>query len=476
MDAGARRLALSAELEGTRPLSGLTTSLSEGSDRTLRTFHAIREAKARYGSQVIESYIISMTETAADVLEAAVLAREAGLIDLRRDITEIGLVPLVETIEDLRHAGELLDELFSDAQYRRILSLRGDNQEVVLGYSDSNKEGGITTSQWEIYKAQRAMRNVAERQGIHLRLFHGRGGTIGRGGGPTHAAILAQPYGTIDGDLKVTEQGEVISEKYGHPQIAARNLELALASVLESSLLHRRSRKPKEVLDRWTEAMDCLSAEAYASYRDFVRHPSLVPYFLSSTPVEELGRLNLGSRPSRRPGGVGGIEDLRAIPWVFGWTQTRQIVPGWLGVGTGIRAARKAGYGEVLAEMAGEWAFFQTFLSNVEMTLAKTDLDIAGRYVASLVPAEHRGLLDLLRAECELTTDEVLALRQEPDLLGDLPLLKRTLGVRDIYLDPINYLQVSLLARSRAGESGDELTRALLLTVNGIAAGMRNTG
>jgi len=476
MDIDERPRLLSDELKGTRPLSGLTTTLSEDSGRTLGTFHAIREAKDLYGEQVIESYIISMTESAADVLEAAVLAREAGLVDLQRGIARIGLVPLVETIEDLRNAGNLLEDLVTDPQYRRILALRGNSQEVVLGYSDSNKEGGISTSQWEIYKAQRAMRNVAEQHDVHLRLFHGRGGTIGRGGGPTHAAILAQPYGTIDGDLKVTEQGEVISEKYGHPAIAARNLELALASVLESSLLHRRSRKPKETLDRWTEAMDCFSAEAHSSYRDFAQHPSLVPYFLTSTPVEELGRLNLGSRPSRRPGGVGGIEDLRAIPWVFGWTQTRQIVPGWFGVGTGIQAARKAGYGEVLDEMAQEWGFFQTFLSNVEMTLAKTDLDIAGRYVSSLVPDEHRGLLDLIRSECELTTEEVLSLRRMPDLLGDLPLLKRTLGVRDIYLDPINYLQVSLLARSRAGESGDDLNRALLLTVNGIAAGMRNTG
>ena len=476
MGANQRVVVLSSELDGTRPLSGLTTELTEESDRTLRTFHAIREAKERYGDQVIESYIVSMTETAADILEAAVLAREAGLLDLRRGIANIGLVPLVETIDDLRNAGALLDDLFFNTQYRAILGLRGDSQEVMLGYSDSNKEGGITTSQWEIYKAQRAMRNVAERHGIHLRLFHGRGGTIGRGGGPTHAAILAQPYGTVDGDLKVTEQGEVISEKYGHPGIAARNLELALASVLESSLLHRQSRKPKETLDRWTEAMDCVSAEAHSSYRDFVGHTSLVPYFLASTPVEELGRLNLGSRPSRRPGGVGGVEDLRAIPWVFGWTQTRQIVPGWFGVGTGIRAARKAGYGETLSEMAGEWGFFQTFLSNVEMTLAKTDLDIAGRYVTSLVPEGHRGLLDLIRAEYELSTEEILTLRQASGLLEDLPLLKRTLGVRDIYLDPINYLQVSLLARSRAGESGDELNRALLLTVNGIAAGMRNTG
>ncbi len=467
---------LSAELEGTRPLSGLTTTLSPEADLTLGAFRSIREAQDLYGDQVIESYIISMTESPADVLETAVLAREAGLIDLRRGIARIGLVPLVETIDDLRNAGGLLEALFNDPPYRQILELRENSQEVVLGYSDSNKEGGITTSQWEIYKAQRSMRNAAERHGVHLRLFHGRGGTIGRGGGPTHAAILAQPFGTVDGELKVTEQGEVISEKYGHPAIAARNLELALSAVLESSLLHRRSRKPKETLDRWTEAMDFFSAEAYSSYREFVQHPSLVPYFLSSTPVEELGRLNLGSRPSRRPGGVGGIEDLRAIPWVFGWTQTRQIVPGWFGVGTGIRAARKAGFGDVLDEMAREWGFFQTFVSNVEMTLAKTDLEIAGRYVSSLVEEEHRGLLDLIRAECELATEEILTLRRQPDLLGDLPLLKRTLGVRDVYLDPISYLQVSLLARSRDGGVGDDLDRALLLTVNGIAAGMRNTG
>jgi phosphoenolpyruvate carboxylase len=471
-----RHALLSSELGGTRPLTGLTTTLSPAANQTVGAFDAIREAQDLYGDQVIESYIISMTESAADVLEAAVLAREAGLIDLRRDIARIGLVPLVETIADLASAGSMLESLFDDPNYRQILTLRGDTQEVVLGYSDSNKEGGITTSQWEIYKAQRSMRNVAEQHGVRLRLFHGRGGTIGRGGGPTHAAILAQPYGTVDGELKVTEQGEVISEKYGHPAIAARNLELALASVIESSLLHRRSRQPKEKLDRWTEAMDFFSSEAYTAYRDFAQHPSLVPYFLTSTPVEELGRLNLGSRPSRRPGGVGGIEDLRAIPWVFGWTQTRQIVPGWFGIGTGIRAARKAGFGDVLDEMAREWGFFQTFLSNVEMTLAKTDLDIAGRYVASLVPEEHRGLLDLIRAECELATEELLAVRHRPNLLDDLPLLRRTLGVRDVYLDPINYLQVSLLARSRAGLSGDDLDRALLLTVNGIAAGMRNTG
>ncbi|HUG31857.1 MAG TPA: phosphoenolpyruvate carboxylase [Acidimicrobiia bacterium] len=467
---------LSEELTGTRPLSGPTTALSDESAETVATFHAIREAHRRYGKQVIESYIISMTETPAHVLEAVVLAREAGLVDLRQDIADVGFVPLVETIEDLRRSGELLDGLLADQNYRKIVSLRGDLQEVMLGYSDSNKVGGITASQWEIYKAQRVMRNVAERHGIRLRLFHGRGGTIGRGGGPTHAAILAQPFGTVDGTIKVTEQGEVISEKYGNAEIAARNLELMVASVLESSLLHRQTRRSKDTLDAWTEAMDCFATNAYESYRQLASDPSLVSYFLSSTPVEELGKMNIGSRPSRRPGGVGGIDDLRAIPWVFGWTQTRQIVPGWFGVGTGLREARAAGYGDVLVEMAEEWSFMRTFISNVEMTLSKTDLDISDSYVSELVDPEHRYLLDAIRAEYETSIEEVLGVRGSTELLEDSPLLQRTLGVRDIYLDPINYLQVSLLSRSRAGEDSPELDRALLLTVNGIAAGMRNTG
>ncbi len=467
---------LSSELTGTRPLTGPTTTLSDESAETLATFHAIKEAQRRYGKQVIESYIISMTESAGHVLEATVLAREAGLVDLSQDIADIGFVPLVETIDDLRGSGDLLDTLLSDPNYRRIVALRGDLQEVMLGYSDSNKVGGITASQWEIYKAQRVMRNVAESHGIRLRLFHGRGGTIGRGGGPTHAAILAQPFGTVGGTLKVTEQGEVISEKYGNPEIAARNLELMVASVLESSLLHRRSRRSKGTLDAWTEAMDCFADNAYDSYRALATDPSLVPYFLSSTPVEELGKMNIGSRPSRRPGGVGGVDDMRAIPWVFGWTQTRQIVPGWFGVGSGLRAARSAGYGELLAEMAEEWSFMRTFISNVEMTLSKTDLDISASYVSELVEPEHRRLLDLIRAEYEMSIDEVLGLRGTGELLEDSPLLRRTLAVRDIYLDPINYLQVSLLGRSRAGEESAQLDRAILLTVNGIAAGMRNTG
>ncbi len=476
MGSAQRMSVTTSELNSPRPLTGPTTELTPEATVTLDTFRSIDEAKSRYGEDVIQSYIISMTESPVDVINAAVLAREAGLVDLDRGIARIGIVPLVETIQDLKGSGPLLDNLLHTPEYRKLVSLRGNRQEVMLGYSDSNKVGGITASQWEIYKAQRVMRRVAERHGVQLTFFHGRGGTVGRGGGPTHAAIMAQPYGTIDGTIKVTEQGEVIADKYSNPQIAKRNLELTIASVLESSLMRRQSKRPKATLDRWTETMEFFAAEALEAYQTLIADPSLVPYFLSSTPVEELGKMNIGSRPSRRPGGLGGVDDLRAIPWVFGWTQTRQIVPGWYGVGTGLQATRKAGYGTVLDEMASQWSFMETFLSNVEMTLFKTDLDISSAYVHALVDPAHQHVFEMIEAERAKAEEEVLRLVGHDELLGTSHLLRRTLDVRDIYLDPINYLQVSLLTRSRAGEQSEELDRALLLTVNGIAAGMRNTG
>jgi phosphoenolpyruvate carboxylase len=385
---------------------------------------------------------------------------------------------LFETIADLRGCPAIMDELLRLPLYRELIESRGNVQEIMLGYSDSNKDGGYLTSNWELYKAEVELVEVFRKHGVKLRLFHGRGGTVGRGGGPSYQAILAQPPGTVQGQIRITEQGEVIASKYSDPEIGRRNLETLMAATLEATLLQRGAARPEET--RYRDVMEELSVDAYAAYRGLVYEtPGFATFFRTATPISEIADLHVGSRPaSRRKSDR--IEDLRAIPWVFSWSLARILLPGWFGFGTAVQrfVDRRGPSGlALLKDMHADWPFFRALLSNMDMVLFKSDIHVASRY-AELV--EDRGLRDRIfgRIETEhrLTVRRLLEVTGQSELLEANPVLARSFRNRRPYIDPLNHLQVELLRRFRAGERDARTKRAILLTINGIAAGLRNSG
>jgi phosphoenolpyruvate carboxylase len=390
----------------------------------------------------------------------------------------MNVIPLFETIDDLRRCGGIMEQLFSIPFYQRLLASRAYTQEVMLGYSDSNKDGGFVTANWELYKAEVELVRVFARHGINLRLFHGRGGSVGRGGGPSYHGILAQPPGSVNGQIRLTEQGEVIASKYSDPEIGRRNLETLVAATMEATLLAHSSLGEREV--EYFAIMEELSGYAYAAYRGLVYEaPHFNRFFRECTPIGEIADLNLGSRPASRKKSDR-IEDLRAIPWVFSWAQCRMMLPGWYGVGSAINQYLKRTGDRGLAElkdMYRVWPFFQTMLSNMDMVMSKTDLGIAARY-ASLVNdrALASAIFDRIGAEWRATRDVLLAITEQADFLAANPTLARSFRNRTPYIDPLNHLQVELLRRYRQGDADDAVKRAIHLTINGVAAGLRNSG
>jgi phosphoenolpyruvate carboxylase len=456
----------------------LSDALSPQSRELIETFRAIVQLKCSYPPQAICRYIISGAESEGDILALLRLAKSSG-VQLCGSKDDPGLmpVPLFESIDSLRAAGGIMRCVWSHPEYGSLLDSWGRWQEVMLGYSDSNKDGGMLTSTWELYKAHRELHRAAEEHRIKLRLFHGRGGTVGRGGGPTHSAITAQPEGCFSGSIRITEQGEVLNWKYSDPVLAEWNLELMVAASLEA--LTHADRKHAQILPRWEEAMEEMSQEAYRLYRhDIAENPDVLEYFDQATPVNELDTTRIGSRPSRRTKGRR-LEDLRAIPWVFGWMQSRHAVPAWYGVGSALQQFAKKGSGheQLLRQMGRGFALFSDLMRNVELGIAKADLDIA-RVYSGLVknPALGKRVFAMLEEEFLRSRRMILRLGGQRELLGRNRVLARSIRLRNPYVDPMSLIQVELLRRKQQGQSQVELEYPLGATINGIAAGLHNTG
>jgi phosphoenolpyruvate carboxylase len=478
---------LLAELTQPRPLYSPYESYSDETNSELAILRTAREIRQRYGSRAIRNYIISHTETVSDLLEVLLLQKETGLMRVSTGISDVMVIPLFETIPDLQRASGIMDEWMAIPLVARIIEQQGQLQEVMLGYSDSNKDGGFLTSNWELYQAELKLVDVFAARGVKLRLFHGRGGTVGRGGGPSYDAIRAQPPGTVNGQIRLTEQGEIIASKFSNPEIGRRNLELLVAATLEASLIpHPADEVNAARLARYEAVMAELSERAYRAYRNLVYEtPGFTDYFFSATPIAEIAELNLGSRPASRKS-TRRIEDLRAIPWGFSWGQCRLLLPGWYGFGTAVSGwladAEPAGREERLAllrEMHGAWPFFATLLSNMDMVLAKTDLAIASRYAGLVADVELRErIFRRITAEHGESLRCLEAVTGATERLAGNPLLARSIQNRFAYLDPLNHLQVELIHRRRKlGDNADpRVHRGIHLSINGVAAGLRNTG
>ncbi len=481
---------LKGELTNRRPLFPRHLSFDRETNETIEVFRTMFDCQQRFGVQAIDTYIVSMTKSPSDLLSILVFAKDCGLAHFGESISSsINVVPLFETIDDLRHAPDLMQKLLDEPLYRAYLESRGNLQEIMIGYSDSGKDGGIVTSNWELYKAQRRLVALSEQYGIKLRLFHGRGGTIGRGGGPTHRAILSQPPGTVDGSIKITEQGEVISSKYALHEIAVRNFERLAAAVLEASLSDpdgdSDSYKPE-----WQVIAESLSQSAYDAYRQLVHgDPQFVDFFHQTTPIAELSQLNLGSRPTTRAKNSRSIDDLRAIPWVFAWTQSRYMLPAWYGFGSAFANQVKSSGTNLAAmqEMYKEWPFFKQLISKIETALAVADMNIARFYAENLVSKELKDkYLPRILEEYELARKAVLSITGFEELLDGTAYLQQSIALRNPYVDPLSFLQVRLLKEWRArteqaqGEAtvddGRDLLEAVLMTINGVAVGLQNTG
>ncbi len=486
LDEDAKRKVLLGLLNDARPLRVMGTDYSDHARAELAIFEAAKTMRARFGVQAIRHYIISHTETVSDLLEVLLLQKEVGLVRGTLDqsaVADLIVVPLFETIEDLRNAAPIMRDFYALPGVAKLLQRSGAEQDIMLGYSDSNKDGGIFTSNWELYRAEIALvelfDELAKSHNITLRMFHGRGGTVGRGGGPSYQAILAQPPGTVRGQIRLTEQGEVIGSKYANPEIGRRNLETLVAATLEATLLQPTKPATKAFLQAASE----LSVASMGAYRALVYDTAgFTDYFFGSTPIREIAELNIGSRPaSRKPSQK--IEDLRAIPWGFSWGQCRLTLPGWFGFGAAVDAfvntagedpkARLA----LLQKMYRDWPFFRTLLSNMDMVLAKSDLALASRYSELVSDARLRKkIFTAIEAEWHRTADALTRITGDKTRLAGNESLQRSIRHRFPYIDPLHHLQVELVRRYRAGQSDQRVQTGIHISINGISAGLRNTG